>query len=317
MKTISIVSPCYNEQDNLQACYEKVKSIFDNELSSYRYQHIFVDNASTDSSMSLLREIAGHDTNVTVLRNVRNYGPFRSTFNALSFAVGDAVLVMLPVDLQDPPELIPQFVERWESGDKIVYGERIKREESVYLRSSRRVFYKLVAIISDITIPENTAEFQLIDREVLNVLIQSDDHYPYLRGMIASCGFEDQKSSIPYTWKTRQRGTSKNNFFNLIDQAINGLISFSILPLRVATLGGFILSALSLLYAFVQLLINLAMEDGTTQSGIPTLIVAIFFFSGIQLFFVGILGEYIGAIHTQVRRGLNVHVTEKINTKSS
>jgi polyisoprenyl-phosphate glycosyltransferase len=313
LKTISIISPCYNEQDNIEVCYLAVREVFERELSDYSYQHIFADNASTDSSMEILREIARKDPKVTVLKNARNYGPFRSVFNALGSATGDATLVMLPVDLQDPPELIPKFVDAWEEGAMIVFGQRTQRQESMILRTIRQSYYKLVNSISNFSIPVNAAEFQLIDRAVLKTLLKSDDHYPYIRGMIANCGFEDSKVAIPYTWKSRKNGKSKNSIFNLVDQAINGLISFSNLPLRIATLGGFVLATLSILYAFIQLVINLFLEEGFTQPGIPTLIVAIFFFSGIQLFFVGILGEYIGAIHSQVRRGADVKVAERLN----
>jgi glycosyltransferase involved in cell wall biosynthesis len=311
-KLISVISPCFNEQENVVTCYEKVRDIFTSQLPNYEYEHIFADNASSDATLARLHEIAGRDKRVKVIANARNYGPFRSTFNALRAARGDAVLVMLPVDLQDPPELIPEFVRDWEAGFKIVYGERVKREESPILRLARRMFYRTVSAMSNIDIPLNAAEFQLLDRQVVDALLRFDDHYPYIRGMIANVGFRDRAKAIPYTWRARAKGVSKNRFFNLLDQGLNGIVSFTNVPLRLAALGGFALAGLSLLYAVVQLVINLIVPNAAPP-GIPTLIVALFFFSGVQLFFVGLLGEYVAAIHFQVRQGSVVVEKERIN----
>jgi glycosyltransferase involved in cell wall biosynthesis len=203
VKTISIISPCYNEEENVRACYEAVRVLFENELSGYRREHIFSDNASIDSTVAILREIAKNDTNVKVIINARNFGPFRSMFNGLRYATGDAVLVFLPVDLQDPPELIPQFVKHWEQGIDVVAGARANREETFLLRSCRWIFYRIVNGISDFEIPPDVGEFQLIDRKVWEAVVTHNDHYPYLRGIIASCGFT--RLIIPYTWRARKR----------------------------------------------------------------------------------------------------------------
>lgn len=221
MKTISVVSPCYNEEANVRKCYETVKAIFDSELPDYQREHIFSDNASTDQTVEVLREIANEDPTVKIIVNARNFGPFRSTFNGLHYATGDAVLVMLPVDLQDPPELIPEFVRHWENGVDVVAGARSNREEGFVMRMGRHAFYQIVNRLSDFEIPPDVGEFQLIDRKVLQSVLSYKDHYPYLRGIIASCGYK--KLIIPYRWRARKRGISKATLPVLVDQALNGI----------------------------------------------------------------------------------------------
>jgi glycosyltransferase involved in cell wall biosynthesis len=299
-KLISIVTPCYNEALNVRACRDAVRQIFESELPGYDYEHIFCDNDSKDGTPRILRELAAEDRHVKVILNSRNFGPFRSMFNGILSASGDAVLCFLPADLQDPPQLIPQMVERWESGYEVVYGVRAQREESFLMRSIRRAYYRLVTRLADIEIPMNVGEFQLVDRCVVDALHQFDDYYPYVRGMIASCGF--QSISLEYTWKRRERGFSKNRLYHLVDQGLNGLVSFTNVPLRLCTFFGLALSCLTLLYGVTALVLNLVYYRQMAAPGIPTLIVAVFFFSGIQLFFLGFLGEYVGAIHSQVRK---------------
>ncbi|MFG1466445.1 glycosyltransferase family 2 protein [Xanthobacter sp. DSM 24535] len=310
MKTISVVSPCFNEEENVRACYEAVKAIFAAELPQYRLEHVFADNASTDRTVEILREIAAEDQSVKVILNARNFGPFRSLFNGLRYATGDAVVVFMPVDLQDPPELIPEFVRHWENGIEIVAGARANREESFALRTCRGIFYRIVNGFSDFEIPKNVGEFQLIDRKVWEVVISHDDHYPYIRGIIASCGFK--RLIIPYTWKARRSGISKNNLMRLIDQAMNGIFSFTNAPMRFCTFVGFALSILCLVYACIGVLSFLIAPD-LAPRGTMTIIIALFFLSGVQLAFIGMLGEYVTSIHAQVRRGPMVVERERIN----
>ena len=308
---ISIITPCYNEECHVKECYQRVKEIFSNALSDYRYEQIFCDNDSSDQTVALLRDIAHTDKNVKVIVNARNFGPFRSTFNGLLRAKGDAVLVMLAADLQDPPELIVDFIKKWEEGFQVVYGIRKKRQENYLMCSIRKVYYRLVNKLADINIPKDVGEFQLIDKIVLNALKRFDDYYPYIRGMIASCGFKS--IGIEYTWEERKKDFSKNSFYHLIDQGLNGLISFANVPLRLCMLLGFLLSGSSILYAIFQFMINLIWFRKVAPPGIATLIVALFFFTGIQLFYLGVIGEYIGAIHFQVRRRPLVIEKELIN----
>lgn len=310
MKTISVVTPCYNEELNVEDCYNSVKAIFTEHLPGYRCEHIFADNASTDGTVEILRRLAAADPNVKVVVNSRNFGPFRSMFNALRHASGDAVVVFMPADQQDPPELIPEMVRHWENGIEVVAGARINREEAWALRTCRRIFYRMVHMFSEIDIPADVGEFQLIDRKVWEVVVSHHDQYPYLRGIIASAGF--RRLIIPYTWRARKRGISKNNVLSLIDQALNGFFSFTNAPLRFASFLGSFIAALAFIYAIFSILYWVFFPDAAPR-GTATIIAAVFFFSGVQLLFIGLLGEYITAIHAQVRRGPIVVERERIN----
>ena len=316
MQRISIISPCYNEEDNIENCYSVVRDLFlsDSTLAKYEREHIFADNASSDQSISILRRLADNDPNLKVVLNSRNFGPLRSMYNALKHATGDAILVFLPVDLQDPPDMIPEMVKHWENGIEVVAGARIEREESWALRTCRGIFYYIVNRLSDFEIPQNVGEFQLIDRKVWRAVISQEDYNPYVRGIIASVGFN--RKLLPYRWKARKRGISKNNIFALIEQAMNGVFCFTNVPLRVCIFLGVIIAVPSLFYALATLLYALFVNDSAPK-GAHTIIVALFFFSGVQLMFIGILGEYIIAIHAQVRKGASVGERELINIKNT
>lgn len=313
-KLISIVSPCYNEEDNVEACYRAVSQLFapGGPLEAYQYEHVFADNSSTDKTVAILRQLAASDPRIRVVVNARNYGPFRSTFNALRYATGDAVVPMLPVDLQDPVDLIVTFVSKWEEGYLRVYGIRAERSEGAFMRSARGLYYWAVNRFSNIEITPGVAEFQILDRQVVDALLRYRDHYPYIRGMIANIGFSAESVGIEYRWAERRSGMSKNRLFNLIDQALNGLISFTNFPMRLAIFVGFSLAAISIAYGLIQLVVNLVMP-GSAPPGVATLIVALFFLSGVQLLILGVLGEYIAAIHFQVRQGDIVIERELIN----
>jgi glycosyltransferase involved in cell wall biosynthesis len=308
---ISIVTPCYNEEDNVRDCYEAVQRLFEGPLAAYDREHIFCDNNSSDRTVALLRTIAAQDPSVKVIVNARNFGPFRSTFNGLMNTRGDAVLVALAADLQDPPELIPALVAKWRAGHEVVYGIRRRREEGLVIRTVRKAYYRLLSRFAEVSIPIDAGEFQLVDRVVIEALRGFDDYYPYIRGMIASCGF--RSTGIPYTWKSRAKGFSKNRLYHLIDQALNGLISFTRIPMRMCLLAGLSISLLSILYALASFVWNLIFFRQVAPAGVATLIVGLFFFSGLQLFFLGVMGEYISAIHSQVRKGPVVIERERIN----
>ena len=310
MKKITVVSPCYNEEDNVATCYATVKDIFDRELPGYQREHIFVDNASSDQTVEILRDIAKSDPTVRVVVNARNFGVYRSTFNGLRHATGDAILVMLPVDLQDPPELLPEFVGLWEQGYDVVAGARSTREEGFMLRTSRKIFYRIVNALSDFELSPDVGEFQLIDKKVLKAVLQHNDHYPYIRGIIASVGFK--RVIIPYVWKARKRGVSKHNLFMLVDQALNAIFAFTKAPMRFCTFAGIALASLCILFSIFSVIAYL-FGFGVAPRGTTTIIVALFFLSGVQLLFIGMLGEYITAIHNQVRGGPTVIENELIN----
>ncbi len=310
-KLISVVTPCYNEELNVEECRETVRKIFETELSRYDHEHIFCDNCSTDATPELLRKLAAEDPRVKVILNARNFGPFRSLFNGILAATGDGVLAFLPADLQDPPELLPEFVAKWEQGFEVVQGIRRQREENVLLRNTRKVYYRLVSRLASIDLPVDVGEFQFLDRKVVDALRQCDDYYPYIRGLIANCGF--RSVGIPFTWRARKRGFSKNRLYHLVDQGLNGLISFTNLPMRLFMFFGFGVAAFSFLFATVSFLVNFLYFRQLSPPGIPTLIVAVFFFGGVQLFSFGILGEYIAAIHFQVRKRPMVVERGRIN----
>jgi len=259
----------------------------------------------------VLRRIAREDPAVKVVVNARNYGPFRSTFNGLRHARGDAIVVLFAADLQDPPEVIADFVREWRAGAEVVWGVRTQREESAAMRAIRRVYYRLVSRLAGIDIPLDVGEFQLIDRKVLVALLEHEDYYPYIRGMIANCGFRTK--GVPYVWRARRKGFSKNRLYHLVDQGLNGLISFTNLPMRFAMFAGFAIALLSFVHALYTIIVNLITFGSLTVPGIPTLIVALFFFGGVQLMFLGIIGEYVSAIHFQVRKRPLVVERETIN----
>lgn len=310
MKLLSIVSPCWNEQDNVENCYAVVKALFEKELPGYRREHIFVDNCSSDRTVEILKGLAAADPAVKVVVNARNFGVFRSTFNGLRYTTGDAVLVMLPVDLQDPPELLPEFVRLWQSGYDVVAGARANREEPFLLRNARHLFYRIVNWLSDFEISPDVGEFQLIDRKVMDAVLAHADNYPYIRGIIASCGF--RKVIVPYVWKARKRGLSKHNLTMMIDQALNGIFAFTRAPMRFCTIVGLVISTLSIAFSILSVILYFFHPD-LAPRGTTTIIVALFFLSGVQMLFIGMLGEYVTSIHNQVRGGPMVVELEKVN----
>jgi glycosyltransferase involved in cell wall biosynthesis len=310
-KKIGIVTPCFNEEDNVAECHAAVKALFAGPLRDYDYEHLFCDNCSTDSTVEKLRAIAAADPNVRVIVNSRNFGALRNIYNGLMAVGGDAAVPMLPADLQDPPDLLPTFVRHWEEGHKVVYGIRANREEFWLMTALRRTFYNVVNRWSSFDIPPNAGEYQLIDRVVIEELRAFDDHFPYIRGMIAYCGFS--AIGVPYTWTRRRRGFSKSSAASLVEQGLNGVISFSVTPMRLALFSGFVIAGLSIFAAFAMLVINLIYYRQLAPPGIPLLTVSLFFFAGVQLFFIGLMGEYMLAIHSQVRRKPLVIEQERIN----
>lgn len=310
MKKISVITPCFNESENVEICALELKRVMSEELPGYDYEHIFADNASTDATLLKLRTLAAADSRIRVISNSRNVGPFRNMWNAMKSASGDAVIPLLPADLQDPPNVIPELVKNWEQGYLVTYGVRANREESLIMRLARGAYYRIIKKFASAVIPLNSGEFLLADKRVVDSVLAVDDQYPYIRGLIAQTGV--RSTSVPYTWVKRQRGKSKNNFISLVDQAINGFVSTSRVPARLALLGGFILSLLGVAFAFFTAFLSLTSE-ANTPVGIPTVIVGIFLLGGIQLLFLGLIGEYVLSIHGQVRRIPPMFETERIN----
>lgn len=311
MRTISIVTPCYNEELNIRECHARVAALFDEELKDYRREHVFCDNASTDRTAEILREIAAADPCVKVILNARNFGPMRSNFNGVMAASGDAVLLFLPADLQDPPELLPQFARLWEEGNEVVYGVRKIREEGAIMRMARGLYYRMLTGLSEFALPPGVGDFQLVDRKVVEAMRRIEDVYPFMRMMTFECGFK--AVGVPYRWVERRRGVSSNTLLRLVDQGMNGLVTFTPAPLRLLLFLGFAIAALALAYAISSLALGLVFFRQLAPPGVMTIIVAVFFFGGVQLFSIGVLAEYILAIHAQVRRKPVVFERERIN----
>ena len=306
---LSIVSGAFNEEDNIEAFYHQVTEVLQRDLARYDYEIIVIDNASTDRTLEILRRLAAHDRRLKVIVNNRNFGHIRSPYHALLQARGD-VVQMIVSDLQDPPKLIPEMVQKWEQGYKIVLGQKNQSEESPLFFWVRKTYYALVSRLSEVHLTRNVTGFGLYDREVVEQLRKIGDPYPYFRGLICDLGYD--QALIPYVQPTRKRGLSKNNFYTLWDMAMLGITNHSKIPLRLATFVGFAVGALSFLVALGYLIYKLLYWE-SFQLGTAPIVFGIFFIGAIQLFFLGIVGEYIGSIHTQVLKRPLVIERERIN----
>lgn len=308
MKLISVVSACFNEEHNVAELCSRLEAVF-RALPGYDYEVIFADNASTDNTVSVLRQIASQNRRIKVIVNARNFGALRSGSHALMQAHGDAV-VAIASDLQDPPELIANFIEKWEQGYKIVLAIKTDSEESRLVYFLRTFYYKTVKRLADIELIAHATGFGLYDKKVMDVFRQIDDPYPYFRGLISEIGFEIAK--VPFTQPLRKRGISKSNFYNLYDNAMLGFTSHSKVPLRLAAMLGFAMSLLALLTGSGYLIYKLIFWTSFPVGQAP-IVIGLFLFASVQLLFIGILGEYIGAIHTQVLHRPLVVERERIN----
>ena len=295
---ISVITPCYNEEESVFRCFQSLSEVMSQYLPGVSYEHIFADNNSTDRTVEIIKDFAKNDSRVKLIVNSKNIGAPRNIYRALARTNGSAVIPMLPADLQDPAEVIPEFYNKWRSGSLIVFGQRIKRQENIFMRSLRAVYYRIIKKFASSNIPINAGEFMLIDRKVVDLLVEMDESNPYLRGLIAQVGVKS--SYVNYQWGKREFGKSKATPFVLIDTAINGLISTSRLPARIALLFGFMFSLIGILLGFWSL-VSSVFSSSLIGSGIPTIIVAIFFIGGVQLFFLGLIGEYVLSIHGEIR----------------
>lgn len=308
MRSISVVTPCYNEENNVRELYERIRDVF-SQIQGYKYEHIFIDNASTDNTVSNIKAICDEDKNVKLIVNARNFGHIRSPVYGLMQSNADAT-ILLASDLQDPPELIVDFIKGWEQGFKVVIGVKNQSEESPLFYAIRKFYYDSLAKISDVQLVKNYTGTGLYDRKVIDILKLIDDPYPYFRGLIADLGFE--KKIIYFKQPIRKRGFSKNNFYTLYDIGMLGVVSYSRVPLRMATLAGFIIGALCFITSIIYLVLKLIYWD-KFGLGVAPLLIGFFFMSSIQLFFIGIIGEYVGTILTQVQKRPMVIEKERIN----
>jgi len=307
-KLISLISPCYNEEANIDELYSRVSTMV-SRLSHYDFEYIFIDNASTDNTLIKLKALAARDPRVKIIVNNRNFGHIRSPYWGLLQTSGDATILLVS-DLQDPPELIPQFLDAWEDGYKIVLAVKPVSQTNRFLHFLRKLYYRGLDMISEVPIVKDTTGFGLYDRAVLDALRKIDDPYPYLRGLICELGYPVK--TIPFNQPRRQRGVSKNNFYTLYDIAMLGIVSHSVVPIRLAAFFGFASGSLSILIAFVYLIVKLIFWN-ELPLGIAPIVIGMFFMFGILLLFIGILGEYVASIHTYVRNRPVVVEKERIN----
>jgi glycosyltransferase involved in cell wall biosynthesis len=305
---ICVMAPCFNEEDNVKVLYERLKTAFSS-LPGYRFELLFIDNASSDRTVERIKHITCADHSVKLIVNNRNFGHIRSPLHAFYQLRGDAIIVMAS-DLQDPPELIPQFVRKWREGFKVVIGVKPRSKEAPLMAHVRRTYYSIVGRISNVPLIPNFTGFGLYDREVVDLVRSIDDRYPYFRGLIADLGYP--RAEIPFTQPRRERGMTKNNFYTLYDTAMLGITNHSKVPLRIATFCGFTLALFSLLVAFGYFIAKLLFWNSFSLGTAP-LVIGVFFLGAVQLIFVGILGEYIGAIHTQVHKRPLVTERERVN----
>lgn len=307
-KLISIVTPTFNEIENIELLLLRINEVI-SELEQYDFEFLVIDNCSTDGTQEKIRELASKDKRIKAIFNIRNFGHIRSPYYGLLQSLGEAT-IYLASDFQDPPELIPQFISEWEKGWSLVMAVKPVSMNSKIMHSIRKIYYSFIDRISDVQIIKDSTGFGLYDKKVLDNLRFIKDPYPFLRGLICELGYPVK--TIKFVQPRRLGGITKNNFYTLFDIAMLGMISHSKLPIRLASITGFILGAMSILVGFYFLIMKIIFWD-SFPLGIAPVITGLFFLSGIILFFIGILGEYIGSIHTYIQNRPIVIEKERIN----
>lgn len=308
-KRITVVTPCFNEEGSIRECYQQVRGVMERDLKNYDYEHLFIDNCSRDTTVTILRKIAERDGRVRVIVNSRNFGLSRSPYYGILQSTGDAVITMV-ADLQTPPSVMPEMVAEWERGCPVVIGVRTGMSESWVLKGLRSAFYFAIAKISRIEQIPHFTGFGLFDKRIIEELRRFDDPTPYFRGMISEIGFE--RKFIEYVQAPRAVGNSRHSFFDLIDFAMLGFVTYSNAPLRFMTLAGLFASLASLIITIFYLVTKILFWS-SLPFGVAPILVGMFFFSSLQFLFLGILGEYVGAIHERLKRRPLVVEKERIN----
>ena len=307
MIKISIVTPTFNEEQNIKKLCLGIKENM--EKLNIDYEHIVIDNCSTDKTITNLKEICSKDKNVKVIINKKNFGHIKSPFYGILQSTGDACILMAS-DFQDPLELIPIYVKKWQSGSKIILGKKITSDENSLIFSIRKFFYKFLNKISETKLTENTTGSGIFDKSIINQLKDIKDPYPYLRGLLSELG--EEISVVEFNQPKRQAGITKNNIFTLYDIGMLGIIKHSRAPLRFVTFLGFVLSFFSLLTALIYFIYKLIFWN-TFDLGIAPLIIGIFGFASIQVLLLGIIGEYVGILLIHIRNLPLVQEKERIN----
>ena len=308
-KTVSILIPCYNEEENVGPMSEAIVNLFENELTQYNYELVFIDNDSHDKTRELLREICSKNSNIKAIFNAKNFGQFNSPYYVILQTTGDCTISMV-CDFQDPIELIPKYLQEWENGYKIVIGIKTSSKESKIMYFLRSVYYKMIKKFSDVEQIEHFTGSGLYDREFVEVLRNLKDPKPFLRGIVAELGF--RRKEIPYEQPQRRAGKTHNNFYTLYDAAMLSITSYTKIGLRLATFVGCGVGMISLLVALVYLILKLVMWN-QFQAGMAPILIGMCFLGALQLFFIGLLGEYILSINERVMNRPLVVEEERIN----
>lgn len=308
MKHISVMTPCYNEEGNIRNIYNAVKKEFD-KLPQYTYEHIFIDNCSKDHSREILRELASKDSNVKVILNARNFGPNRSGSYGMLQGTGDAVICIV-CDLQDPPEMIPVFLKKWEEGNKVVMGQKTKSRENPLMFQIRKLYYKIMKGMSETEHLANVTGYGLFDKQVIEMIRWMDDPDPYIRGVVTQLGYK--WCLVEYTQQKRTAGKSSYNFSRYFDFAMTGLTHMSQKPLRMVTMMGMLMTCITFLIAIIYLIYSI-FNWYKVNLGYTPYMIGLFLFSSVQLTCIGIIGEYIGTILTKVTKRPMVVEEERLN----
>jgi len=311
MKKISILIPTFNEEENIVELCARIHAIMEKK-TDYDYELVIIDNASTDKTVEMVKKEIEKNKHVKLIVNARNFGQVRSPFHGILQCKGDAI-VLMAADLQEQPELISDFIQKWEEGYKIVLGIKNKSKENPIMFALRKLYYNILSKFSETDQIKNFTGFGLYDRSFIEVLRTIEEPYPFFRGLVGELGYD--KTEVHYTQEKRKKGKTKNNFYTLYDIGMLGFVNHSKLPLRLASFLGFGIAILSLVAAAVFFILKLFFWYQFTLGTAP-LIIGLFFFSSVQLFFIGIIGEYIGSIHTQVKKRPLVIEKERVNFES-
>jgi len=312
-KLISIITPVYNEEENILYYYETITKSLVKHQDKYDFEIVLTDNGSTDRTFALIKELAAHDSRLRAFRFSRNFGYQKSIYTGFTKARG-AAAIDFDCDLQDPPELLGKFLEAWENGAHIVYGVRKTRQEGAFITFLRKTFYRVIHAISEENLPHDAGDFMLLDAAILKQLATIEDQTPYLRGTIFSLGFK--QVGIPYDRKARKFGKSKFPFVKMLSLAIDGIISQSNLPLRLASYTGLLVAVLTLLGSAAYLLLKL-IWGSSIPAGFTTTTLLILFSISMNAIFLGIIGEYIARIYNQVRKHPLTIIRESIENVRS
>ena len=308
LKLISIVAPCFNETENINELYSRVRSAIE-KIDKYDFEFIIIDNASTDDTVEKIKEICFKDKRVKLIVNTRNFGHIRSPYWGLMNSSGEAV-IYLASDLQDPPELIPEFIAKWESGTKVVLAIKPYSNTSILFHIIRKIYYRFLNAISEVEIIKDATGFGLYDKLVIDRIRLIGDPYPYFRGLVSELGFKIE--TIAFNQPRRARGISKNNFYSLYDIGMLGIVSHSLVPIRLASFIGIATGLISFLLGIIMLIMKLLYWDEMPM-GVAPLGISLFFMFGLLLSFIGLLGEYIGSIHVYLRGRPVVVESERVN----